>query len=1005
VRPRTLRLTAFGPYKDTLTLDFDDLGDHGLFLMHGPTGAGKTTLLDAMSFALYGDASGGEREMRELRSDLAPDSAVARVEFEFTLGADRFRIERTPTQIRPGKKTPQQHAASIWRVGTGEPALLATGVREVDSCVYDLLGLKSEQFRQVVVLPQGQFRALLTASSQEREDILRALFDTAAFLRLEEKLKEASAQAQADVDRNERELQGVLNAYGVDTLLALEDRVTRQEEAVNTATTRERTAREAWEAARAAQDLANAEATLFEQYDDAVRQERAVAASASERDERARRLEAGRRAAQVASAEGQRRRLLDDLVGIESSHQSADEAHRAAQGRREAARNALNTEEGRNAERAAAAGRRDELRGLGHQVKRYENVAQTLARYEEERRAIEGRRARSAAALNELNLDALGREFTQADETARTLPQLQDQLSRTRQLKDSRQRFDDVQQDLLRAVTAEDKASRAAQDAELNWMEARDAHTKLRRHFLTQQAGLLAEELTPGAPCRVCGSTDHPAPASRSPEAPTQADVDAAEQTEEAAATAFRRAETLKQTAHAARRGLDGTLGELRAQLGSTADQPMSTLQAELNDLQNAVKAAERAAGAAQSLKEAYDAALEQAEQLRLALSEQETEHTRLSGLIESFQAQRADLAQLLPPGVHSTSSLNDLIIQAEGELQALVTAFENARSVLEGALQDETTALNALNGVAGELKAQRAAAQQVQAAFEEALATAGFSSEAAYQQASLPEDHLRHLADQVAADSSAVTQVRDRLAQTQRAVDGRTRPDVGAARQAFEAADTTRTEAIKAAQDARNALASWKGGVKKITDLEIQHADRTMASQRLIALAKAARGTTGQRVSFHRYVLGTFLDEVLELASHRLREMSRHRYELRRADDGKGGLELEVFDHYTSRARSAKSLSGGESFQAALSLALGLAEVVQQQAGGRYLETVFIDEGFGSLDPQALDLALDCLMDLQSSGRLVGVVSHVQELQQHIQARLEVTAGHGGSAAQFVVS
>ncbi|WP_412028728.1 AAA family ATPase [Deinococcus yunweiensis] len=1005
MRPRTLQITAFGPYKDTLTLDFDDLGDHGLFLLHGPTGAGKTTLLDAMCFALYGDASGGEREMRELRSDLAADTAVARIEFEFSLGPERYRIERMPTQVRPGKKTPQQHSASIWRVGVGGDALLATGVREVEACVHDLLGLKSEQFRQVVVLPQGQFRALLTASSQDREDILCALFDTAAFLQLENRLKEAAARATLETAGYESELQGLLKAYGVDTLVALENRVAQQESALTGAGIAEGRAREKRAAMLMARDLAIGDEALFGAHDRAVQRHAEIAASAEVRVQRSQRLAAGRRAQTVLAVDAQRQRVLTDLNEIGTRYRAADDVWRAADARLGAAIQALTAEEERAPEREAATRRVQYLQGLSNDVQSYQQVIAALTGHDRDSARIEASIGGFKTSLDALNLVTLEQKLAHAEQAARDLPQLEARVASMQQLSKWKQRLDDTGRKIQQAIEAEATAGKTALAADLARLTAKEHHVEVRRHFLAQQAGILAGELKAGEPCSVCGSPHHPAPAIRPPDAPTQADVDAAEGEEEAADAAFREADVKRTGAISVRTTLEAQRKELQDNLGTGVDRPLSALRADLKSLEDTVETCRRDANQVTACRTELETAHHETKRLQLAVGEAETQRATLTGLIQGLKVQQQALTARLPEDVRSTSALTELIGGAEQAARTLDGQLTRARKEVDDQRRaaDETVGL--LNTCSGELKAQSAAADQATTEFEAALSDAGFEDPDAYRAVMLTSDQLEALHRQINQDLAEVAQAQVALKEALGKLEGRTRPDVQAAQQAFTDADTEHSTAIGTSRSLSDALNSWKVGVSKVTELEIKHADRKMGAERLVALAKAAKGTTGQRISFHRYVLGTFLDEVLELASHRLREMSRHRYELRRADDGKGGLELEVFDHYTSRARSAKSLSGGESFQAALSLALGLAEVVQQQAGGRHLETVFIDEGFGSLDPQALDLALDCLIDLQSNGRLVGVVSHVQELQQHIQARLEVTSGHGGSTAQFVVA
>lgn len=874
MRPLAVTMQAFGPYAGVQTLDFADLRGAGFFLITGPTGAGKTTVLDAMSFALYGDTSGGAeseggRSGAAMRSDHADPGTLTRVVFDFSIGADLYRVERLPEQERPKLRgegtTTHLQEATMWRLrrgGDGALTLdgtpLATGWTKVKAKAEDVLGFRGEQFRQVVMLPQGRFQQLIEADSNEREQILRALFDTAHYAAIELALKdEATALRRA-----------------AEKVITQHDEVLRQAESASADDLRERCARLTVDAQDAAQHADEAEAAdktaqklLAESHDAATRLGERDAAAAQVVELAARdaeievlraELDAARRAAEVADVA---REAGDAEAGFSIARDAAEAASSAAAAAAAvlaAAAAALELEVSRAAAREHAAG----------EVKRLEAFVAGAGELAEAREAL---------------------------------------------------------------VTAAAEASarrREAEAANASWTAARALLAGLEAAWREAQAGLLARSLGDGLPCPVCGSTEHPSAAELTADAPAEDDVDAARAAVEAALEQ-------RDTAHASLQGAEAALAAAEALAG------------------------ERAAG--------------------------------------------------VPPELADPDVLARTLAKAQRVERDLRVAFERAQTEAHAAEIAATGSEAARAAAAAALAGAESRAREAGARLAKRLAEAGFTDEAARQDAHRDPSVLEQLEKLVAEHEQSTLKAAERLRLAEQAAEGLEPPDLTRLETEAEACAATARNAREAAIGLRAGAEVAEKQLTRLDELAGEAAGFEARYAVVGRLADVANRRNARGLSFQSYVLGAFLDDVLVTASERLRTMSKSRYAMERTEERSGrklaaGLDLLVYDAWTGVARPVTTLSGGEKFMAALSLALGLAEVVQAHAGGIRLETVFVDEGFGSLDDESLDLAISSLMSLNEGGRLVGIISHVSELRERIDARLEVSAGKSGSSARFVV-
>ncbi len=874
MRPLVVTMEAFGPYAGLQTLDFADLRGSGFFLITGPTGSGKTTVLDAMSFALYGDTSGGSeseggRTGAAMRSDHADPFTRTRVVFDFTIGDDLYRVERVPEQQRPKLRgegtTTQLQEATMWSLRRDpqgalevDGAPLATGWTRVNAKAEDVLGFRGEQFRQVVMLPQGRFQQLLEADSNEREQILRALFDTGHYAAIELALKDEAASLRRAAEKVAERRKEILHQAESETADDLRERCARlsvdTQEATGHADECERERDEAQKALAGGRDAA---ARLGErdaaaaQVAELVTRDAAVATARAE-------LEAARRAAVVTDVAREAGTAESDLIVARRAAKSATAGAAVATAAHATAAAALETEFSRGGAREHAAAEVGRLEGF-----------------------VAGAGALAAA-----------------------------------------------QAETETAAAAVAARSRDATAADAAWAAARYRLVALDAAWREAQAGLLARTLEDGIPCLVCGSPEHPTPATLKEGAPSEDDLDAAR------ATADETAETREAARTAAARA-DATLAKAQA------------------------LAEERAAGVPPELAgpEALAAALAAARQV----------DGELRGAHER--------AQTAAHGAEVTASRCDAA---------------------------QTAAVAAV--AAAEVKSLAAAAR-----LAERLTEAGFSDEAARATAQRDPAVVEQLAALVAGHEQATIKAAERLRLAEQAASGLDAPDLERLAVAAEATSAAARGARDAAAALQAAAVTAEKQLARLEELAGEAAGLEARYAVLGRLADVANRRNPLSLSFQSYVLGAFLDDVLVAASARLRAMSKSRYALERTEERSGrkqaaGLGLLAYDAWTGVSRPIATLSGGEKFMAALSLALGLAEVVQAHAGGIRLETVFVDEGFGSLDDESLDLAIGSLMSLNEGGRLVGIISHVSELRERVDARLEVHAGKAGSSARFIV-
>ncbi len=1027
MRPIRLVMQAFGPYAGREELDFTALPDGALFLVHGPTGAGKTTVLDAICYGLYGETSGAERGGGDMRTDLADPATLTEVIFDFALGERVHRVHRIPEQERPKKRgdglTRQAHDATLYLLDEDgeESDVLARGVGPVHAAVVERLRFKEHQFRQVVVLPQGRFRSLLTGDSKAREEILETLFGTEHYRRIERMLRERASsllnelkalRAREDQASGDAAHDLGIPADGPRDLPSLRAAWQRLDERGAKAKDLKEAARKAAERTSLGLQAGRAAAEKFEELQQAELAVEQLAAAGAQVAAQTQELETARRAAPLEPLASAARKAGLHLQRAATQVAELTATVHAAEKSATQARAALadaDSEEAR-ARRAAVAKRVHELDDMAPQIATLTAARKALAeattgherraaRHQDAQRAVEVVRAEHEAAqatFHEIREQAAGLDAARhtskeaalvaerAASLARAEAGLQDATAASAQATDTHARAE-------QHMTAADEALRAA-------IHLRDA----------ARAQRLAATLRAGEPCPVCGSTEHPSPAAATEDVPTDADIERREQERTKAQGALRAAEALRvemakalAAAQEKRDGLSRTLGEHAPTPPAALAKTARTAAERLADL-------ERRCATVPALEQRLDELARRTAEAEAVAKQCEGDVAAAKQLLETSAATIAVREEAVPEDLRAPGALDTALETSRAESRQLEEALLAARKASDAAREAHVEARTALTSAQEQERKRRAESEEAAGAFRGACDSAGFADAAAFADAVRTPEVVAQLDAVVQTHARQTADAEGRRERARTAVTDLESPDLPQLEQAnADAAEAARKQADAYARidaDARRLAA-------RLDDLEgmAQQSAELDGTYGLIGgLAAAARGDNPQRLSFQRFVLAALLDEVLDVASTRLVEMSSGRYRLVRrtvpADQRRAsGLELDVHDDWSGRTRPAATLSGGEGFLAALALALATADVVQRHAGGIRLDAVFIDEGFGSLDEEALDRAIDVLMALGRDGRLVGVISHVSELRRRIDCRLEVTAGRSGSRARFV--
>ena len=1016
MKPLLLTIEAFGPFAGQESVDFTALGSNPLFLINGATGAGKSTILDAICFALYGQTTGAERDGSQMRCDFAKPDQLTKVTLKFSLGNKHYRISRVPQQEKPksrGEGTTSHSAeAQFWELdGTEEGKLLVSKkVNDATVRVQELVGLDVEQFRQVMVLPQGKFRELLLADSKDREKIFSQLFQTSIYKRIEDLLKSKAFGIKQAVENHQNQIRGILQAAEVNTEREVRDELTSLAQELATALVKRE---EAGRNKKAGEIIKERSEQLIKRFDE-LEQKQALLVNKQEKEPEFKamqdRLDQALNAGSIQPLYSNAQVAASRLIRIQQELATSVEKLKGSEQWQKSAVQIFN-EAKTKAEEISA------LTKQQLQLEQFEKQSIELRQSLKKRVLAQADVRTSASLLTDkqqeqalLNSEQDTREqsIKVIQHELESLPEKQIALNKLEVHFQQRQELEASQQQEQSKIALEVKAQQDYKKIQENFNQLEIAAKKTELNWHAGQAAILARDLSDDQPCPVCGSKEHPAPAEDESGLVDQADVEIARDT---VAKAREVMDCAKQDWDQAVNVLAQTRLEckrLSTGLGSLVDRSLTALQETLSEYKGELAGLLAKQEKLRQLRKRIEAIKVEQSALKgvqEALVQQVDEHKVQLVMISTSVDQ---LLKSIPEKLRETSAI-------EEKLTAVKSYISQLEEGLEKAVQEQTNARSEFDKTSShhtalekQLEEQLIQTTETSTVWLEAIQNSLFATDIEFKAALVGAAEQGKIKVSLAQYRSQLDSLTGAIAQMQKDVAGKERPDL----EVLEIALGEKTGVYYQADemwrkiDGRN---NQLQDIQKKLDLAHEKNEALEAEYKVIGtLSDVANGQTGNKISLQRFVLSVLLDDVLIQASQRLRLMSKGRYELvRKEDRAKGnkasGLELEVEDGYTGKARSVATLSGGESFLAALSLALGLSDVVQSYAGGIRLNTLFIDEGFGSLDPESLDLAVRTLIDLQASGRMIGIISHVSELKEQMALRLDVISERNGSRIAIV--
>ncbi|EIL5478394.1 SMC family ATPase [Listeria monocytogenes] len=1021
MRPIKLTMQAFGAYAKKEVIDFEKLGTEQIFVISGKTGAGKSTIFDAISFAIFGKANTFDRESFSMRSHFATDKEITEVTLAFRLKDKIYQISRIPQQEiakqRGNGTTTSPQKAELYELINDEMKLLASSVRDVNTKMEELIQLNVDQFRQILMIPQGEFRELLVSDSKEKEVILQRLAHTVYYEKVENLLWEKQKQAEILVvearkkvaELAELSLPGVeVSGKTTSEISVLQAEAIQSEQMILTelenklSIIRKQTSEAVEKVTLAKEQL------LDWQNLDKYTEE--IATLEIEKDFYQAievRLEAAKRASNLRSQDALCIRLKEQLetaeqtekqVAFEAEEVKVQFSHvkkqKEALAEKEAEleinkRTLFQLEEMEpkilELEMISIQKRRAELEWK-EATTLLEEIVNSEQKIIAELQSVESR----LVEINQAELTYL--EVINKRTTVEAI------IEKEQELVSKRMKM--VAWDSEKQTEEQKLVQLLAEKAEIETTIEQE-ETKLQK----EQAATIAAHIHDGEACPVCGSDSHPALAKFGETANLETLEVAKGKLHEKLLAITTTEKTISQ--------LEWQLNEWAGikELSLTEVQQTLTeniqlannLAEQIAQLQAKVAQKETIQATLESLNNKQNETITEKNKVALEVEKLHQQVQMVSGKLSYleqsiptefrdkvvFESKKKELSKKIEAHIKQANQVDALFRQTEKETTRLESTLQSAQKTTVDAKE---------------------ALQVQREIFKEAMKQNDFLSYDAYKQAFMSAEEQKIQEEKVADYERKRHLAVSRQADLKEKLQNKQKPNIE------QLEFIMKEKQLELSQSEENTMKQREFVTKRKELVEnyqnsiqtVEQAEENYADIGL--LADAARGKNARRLTFERYILAMFLDTIIHRANHRLSKMTSGRFELqRKMEKAKGnvqsGLELEVFDEYTGLTRHVKTLSGGESFKTSLALALSLAEVVQEMAGGISLETMFIDEGFGTLDPESLEAAVECLLETQENGRLVGIISHVPELKERISARLEVTATNHGSTTKFITA
>lgn len=1038
MRPIKLTISAFGPYASKQVIDFEELKGRNIFVISGKTGAGKTTIFDAISYALYGEASGESRETDSLRSHFADDNTETYVELEFELRGEKYTVNRVPKQKKKkarGEGYTEKSADATLTLPDGK---VITKVKNVTDKIIEILGITREQFKQIVMLAQGEFKKLLLAKSDEREGIFRKIFNTYDFEKIQIELKNKAAtlsknraKSKYKMQTNLENIKGdhdiVIGEY-VDFPLVIEKLKDLLERDNNIYKTLNEEGKEVDNKLQ----VKNQEKAIIETNNNLLKEKeiitKALEELLSKEDEyknKAKAIIDGKNAKEVKYIEDKLIETTKKLTKREEDYNLSLKNIDSLKLEQEEANKLLQIEESKECDREKLSVEINNLNKLEEKIIELDSLNNKVMHLKQSAENSKLQIINNKKETEELKKSKEEKELQLKDIATLETKKVElesDIKAKNKTLDEVRELFKVIRSFQNTYIEHNNKA-KEYKEFEVEYKKVKENYEKMDDLYKKEQAGILASKLQENEPCPVCGSTNHPNKATikENLKIPTKEELKVAKENldklEKENLEKINNLTTLNSNKTTYLEQVNNHLSMLSATLNidknfnSETAQVVKNLGTELKSVIDKLKEELLNVINKISLKEKIEkevnlitTTINEREQNLIKLEESEkiytTELTQNLTKIDEYKKE-------IPENITDLKTLNNLIEVKTKELNIgkeklakLRLENENLAKKLEG----ENSTSKEINKSIEELKLEIA---NNKANFNEAIKEQGFDNIQTYEDAKLQISMVESLEKEVENYNSELKLTKAK----QEDIINKTKDivfmDITTIDEEIRSIQNNKKELEGKLRDLHSIIDNNKTVLKNVENLNIEFKEIEEEYKVVGELADLANGKKAPYISFERYILASYFEDIIEAANIRLEKMTGDRFSLiRKTSKSKGagqkGLELEIYDNYTDSSRDVSSLSGGESFKASLSLALGLSDIVQSNAGGVSLDTMFVDEGFGTLDPQSLDNAIDSLLELQRGGRLVGIISHVEELKERIDAKLEVTSTSKGSKVEF---
>ena len=1038
MRPIKLTISAFGPYASKQVIDFEELKGRNIFVISGKTGAGKTTIFDAISYALYGEASGESRETDSLRSHFADDNTETYVELEFELRGEKYTVNRVPKQKKKkarGEGYTEKSADATLTLPDGK---VITKVKNVTDKIIEILGITREQFKQIVMLAQGEFKKLLLADSVEREGIFRKIFNTYDFEKIQAELKDKAAnlsknrtKSKHEMEINLKNIKGehdiVIDEY-VDFPLVIEKLKDLLERDNNIYKTLNEEGKEVDNKLQ----VKNQEKAIIETNNNLLKEKeiitKALEELLSKEDEyknKSKTIIDGKNAKEVKYIEDKLIETTKKLTKREEDYNLSLKNIDSLKLKQEEANKLLQIEESKECDREKLSVEINNLNKLEEKIIELDSLNNKVMHLKQSAENSKLQIINNKKETEELKKSKEEKELQLKDIATLETKKVElesDIKAKNKTLDEVRELFKVIRSFQNTYIEHNNKA-KEYKEFEVEYKKVKENYEKMDDLYKKEQAGILASKLQENEPCPVCGSTNHPNKATikENLKIPTKEELKVAKENldklEKENLEKINNLTTLNSNKTTYLEQVNNHLSMLSATLNidktfnSETAKVVKNLGTELKSVIDKLKDELLKVIDKISLKEKIEKELNlitttinEREQSLIKLEECEKNYTtELTQNITKIDEYKKEI----PENITDVKTLNNLIEVKTKELNIskeklakLRLENENLAKKLEG----ENSTSKEINKSIEELKLEIA---NNKANFNEAIKEQGFDNIQTYEDAKLQISMVESLEKEVENYNSELKLTKAK----QEDIINKTKDivfmDITTIDEEIRSIQNNKKELESKLRELHAIIVGNKTILKNVENLNIEFKEIEEEYKVLGELADLANGKKAPYISFERYILASYFEDIIEAANIRLEKMTGDRFSLiRKTSKSKGagqkGLELEIYDNYTDSSRDVSSLSGGESFKASLSLALGLSDIVQSNAGGVSLDTMFVDEGFGTLDPQSLDNAIDSLLELQRGGRLVGIISHVEELKERIDAKLEVTSTSKGSKVEF---